>query len=96
VFCCTVKRTVPEDVADAEFWAKAYSGSVAANENPMEPVSDIIYPFANEFDSDNIVAVNAATFYWRDVLKNVLPPGKEGLVIVIENPCTASFTYQVE
>jgi hypothetical protein len=45
---------------------------------------------------ERAVAVLAASFYWRDVLKNALPPGKQGLIIVIENPCTASFTYQVE
>jgi hypothetical protein len=45
---------------------------------------------------ERAVAVFSASFYWRDVLKNVLPPGKQGLIIVIENPCTASFTYQVE
>jgi hypothetical protein len=99
-------RKIPHEVADAEFWANAYSGSVAEGDNPMEPISDILYPIIDQTDhiqllsnntkSQDVVAVLSATFYWRDVLKNVLPPGKQGLFIVIDNPCTASFTYQIE
>lgn len=33
-----------EDVVDAEFWANVFSNSVAEGDNPMEPVSDILYP----------------------------------------------------
>jgi hypothetical protein len=43
-----------------------------------------------------VVAVMAATFYWRDVMKNTLPSGKQGLIVVIENPCMVSFTYQIK
>ena len=43
-----------------------------------------------------VVAVLAATFYWRDVMRNTLPTGEQGLVVVISNPCTASFTYQIK
>jgi hypothetical protein len=78
----------------------------------MEPASDILYPVVNNLDriqlfqndtdtntnstANHVVSILAATFYWRDILKNVLPPGKKGIVIVIDNPCTVSFTYQVE
>jgi hypothetical protein len=47
-------------------------------------------------DDDAIVAVLSSSFYWRDVLKNVLPEQANGLVVVIENPCSASFTYQIK
>jgi hypothetical protein len=33
--------------------------------------------------------------YWRDVIRDILPPGRNGLVIVVENPCAATFTYQL-
>jgi hypothetical protein len=77
----------------------------------MEPVTDILYPVVDRIDKiqiitenettvnddeSKVVAVISATFYWRDALKNVLPNNRKGLVVVIENPCTASFTYVVE
>jgi hypothetical protein len=45
---------------------------------------------------NRVVAMLSAGFYWRDVLKNVLPDGRKGVVVVVENQCTAPFTYQVE
>jgi hypothetical protein len=45
---------------------------------------------------NSVVAVMGATFYWRDVMKNALPSGKLGLVVVMENPCTVAFTYQIK
>jgi hypothetical protein len=107
-------RDDAEEVSTAEYWAKVFSGSVDQGDDPMEPVSDILYPVIDRFDkiqiitdkddtnvtdsnvNNKVVAVLAGVFYWRDVLKNVLPDGKKGLVVVIENTCTSTFTYQIE
>jgi hypothetical protein len=35
------------------------------------------------------------SIYWRDLLTNLLPPGSEGVVIVFENECSLSFSFQV-
>jgi len=35
------------------------------------------------------------SFYWRDLLKDILPPGSDGIVVVFENPCNPTFTYQI-
>jgi hypothetical protein len=104
LYCCD--RNKPEEVAENEFWANVFSGSVSEGDDPREPISDLLYPIVDRTDriqlinndtiSQNVVAVLSASFYWRDVLKNVLPAGKQGLIIVIDNPCTASFTYQIE
>ena len=51
----------------------------------------------NNTDADmSVVGAMSASFYWRDVMKNILPTGKRGLILVVDNPCTASFTYQIE
>lgn len=42
-----------------------------------------------------LVAHIRATFYWRDLLSNILPTGIDGLVFVAENACNQSFTYQI-
>jgi hypothetical protein len=33
--------------------------------------------------------------YWRDLLTNLLPPGSDGIIIVIDNECNPSFSFQV-
>jgi hypothetical protein len=35
------------------------------------------------------------SIYWRDLLTDLLPPGSDGIVIVIENECNPSFSFQV-
>jgi hypothetical protein len=101
-------RSIPDEIENAEYWADVYSGWVSPGDNPMEPVSDIIYPVIDKLDriqiteGDNdmsvhkIVAVLSSSFYWRDVLKNILPTGRNGMVIVIDNPCKTPFTYQIK
>ena len=42
------------------------------------------------------VGLLAATWYWRDVIKDLLPEGSTGFVVVFENPCNPSFTYQLD
>jgi hypothetical protein len=101
-------RDIPDEVANAEYWADVYSGWVSSGDDPMEPVSDIIYPVIDELKSiqihedgnntsnQTIVGILSSSFYWRDVLKNILPSGREGLVVVIDNPCKVPFTYQIK
>jgi hypothetical protein len=36
------------------------------------------------------------TFYWRDLIKDILPQGSNGLVVVFENACASNaFSYQM-
>jgi hypothetical protein len=43
----------------------------------------------------NTVGVMAMTFFWRDFIVNILPPGSDGTVVVFENTCNQTFTYQI-
>ena len=69
---------------------------------------DILYPIidnisrvnvagSEDYDAANntIVGVLAATVYWRDIVRNILPPGMNGIAVVFNNSCTKSFTYQI-
>jgi hypothetical protein len=38
---------------------------------------------------------NAISIYWRDLLTDLLPPGSDGIVIVVDNECSSSFSFQV-
>jgi hypothetical protein len=82
-------------------WLKDY---VQPGEEPMEPVSDIFYPIlpnaaddvsiSNNANND-VVSILSMTIYWRDMLKNILPTGANGVDVVFENPCSPSFTYRL-
>ena len=43
---------------------------------------------------DKLVGLLSVSFYWRDVLKNILPTGSHA-VVVFENPCSPTFTYAI-
>ena len=55
----------------------------------------------NDNDNDNklsttndvVVGVVAVTFYWRDLLKNMLSDEIDGMHVVVENNCNQTFTY---
>jgi hypothetical protein len=37
-----------------------------------------------------------ATFFWRDLIKNLLPAGSNGVIVVISCACSPDFTYQID
>ena len=98
-----------EENADEAEWIKSY---LDPDEEPMEPVSDIYYPLMDEslevldvFKDANYTppttnetfhGLFAMSMYWRDLLKNILPDASSGIVIVFDNPCGPSFTYQID
>ena len=43
-----------------------------------------------------LVGMIAASFYWRSVIRDILPTGSRGMVVVFENPCNEAFTYQID
>jgi hypothetical protein len=86
-------------------WFSLYLGP----EDPSnEPLSYIIYPIVNRLDSIDTVKNNfdvtkhkvvgtlITVLYWREIISNILPPRHNGIVVVFENPCSASFTYQIK
>jgi len=50
---------------------------------------------SSTLDRFPILGFLALSIYWRDMMKNILPPGTEGIVIVFENPCNPTFTYEI-
>jgi Adenylate and Guanylate cyclase catalytic domain len=81
---------------------------VGSDELSREPMSDVVYPIldkrshATSILSDThkssdvqLVALLGTAIYWRSMIQNILPKGSNGLLVVIENPCTDPFTYQI-
>jgi hypothetical protein len=46
-------------------------------------------------ENAQVVAIFALAFYWRDTIKDILPTGSDGMVVVFSNPCNPSFSYQI-
>lgn len=68
-----------------------------------EPAIRILYPILDTADgpitldtpNSNVVGILASTFFWRQFLENILPNDERGLIVVLENTCNQSFTYEV-
>jgi hypothetical protein len=100
----------PESIRAAEgnnLYIKDYIGE---GEDESEPFSDIYYPILNTSadavtipdkkngasNSSNVVGIFAMTFFWRDLLKDILPPGSHGAVVVVGNDCNQAFSYKID
>ena len=94
--------------AEAELWAK-YFADFSPGEESYEPVLDIVYPIVDDvssvelsadedYDPKNhtLVGMIAASAYWRKLIQNILQPEVHGMILVINNECTISFTYQID
>jgi Adenylate and Guanylate cyclase catalytic domain len=42
-----------------------------------------------------VVGIVVITIYWRNFFRNILPEGANGIIVVVQNPCHNSFTYQI-
>jgi hypothetical protein len=91
-----------EQVKKSNDYIKTYMGE---DVDETEPFSDIFYPILSNAadsvavpqDSDDSLfgGVFSLTFYWRDLLAEILPDGDHGLVVVIGNECDQTFTYKL-
>jgi len=91
----------PEAVAQAQTtsdWGQFY---LSPEEDSSEPFADFYYPVVDNIDDvvlhpddSNALGAVAFSFYWRHIIRNILPPNSKGLLLVVENPCgSQQFTY---
>ena len=97
-----------EDKEFFEGMLEYYAAFIGPDENVNEPMAEIDYPVIDRLDSiktarngtdaseHEVAAVLAIVFYWRDIIKNILPKSHDGLVIVFSNPCNLSFSYTIK
>jgi hypothetical protein len=101
-------RNKPGSSEEEEQWALYNKDFIPPNENPMEPVSDLYYPIINDVDSVEVagardyngsehtfVGMLAASIYWRDLMKDILPANSSSVIVVVTNPCNLPFSYQI-
>jgi hypothetical protein len=41
------------------------------------------------------VGVYSISIFWRDLINNILPHDSDGIVVVFENACNQTFTYEI-
>jgi Adenylate and Guanylate cyclase catalytic domain len=98
----------PEGQAESENWVKWFQDFNAPYENTFEPLVDLFYPIVNDISrvdqsmvapdlsaNNTVVALIIVQIYWRDFIRDILPEGSNGIVVVVECPCNANFTYQI-
>jgi len=94
VLLTTISSSSSSSSAAASASASAASAAAAAaaaeeeEEAKPEDYSCIPDPFS-------VLAFLAVSIYWRDMITDILPPGKEGILLVVENPCNPTFTYEI-
>jgi class 3 adenylate cyclase len=97
-------------VEETKLWAEFNRNFIGPNEVPMEPMTDLVFPVidtidqvrvagAADYNPDDHKAIGVLTgnIYWRSMIRNILPKGQgsNGIQVVFANPCTKSFTYQI-
>jgi hypothetical protein len=97
----------PESINQAvanNLYIKDFTGE---DEDESEPFSDLYYPILDTAadsvtipdnsgaSTSNVVGVFAMTFFWRDLLKDILPVGSDGVVVVVGNDCNQTFSYKI-
>lgn len=93
----------PQAVADNDADVEWLSDYVRPGQDAAEPIFDIYYPIlqtVEEIEVSNpkgarLGGLIAVAIFWRDILERILPEGHDGVVLVLENPCNPTCTYQV-
>ena len=69
----------------------------SATSTSLQPVSALYYPIFDSYASGRaIVGLLAAEVQWIRLFEKNLPESATGLICVVENACSQSFTYRVD
>ena len=96
----------PEQLSDDKALADWLQNYLKPGVEAFEPLTTIFYPVIDNVetvkvdDNENVgkkqvVGCLSLTLYWRDLIKSILPRGSNGIIVVFENPCNPTFTYQI-
>lgn len=94
----------PEQVEENELDVAWFQQVVGPLHNASEPVLDIFYPILDAVDSiaiddplaETMVGAYAVSIFPRRLMENILPSIARGIVVVLDNPCNPTFTYQID
>ncbi|CAB9497503.1 Receptor-type guanylate cyclase gcy [Seminavis robusta] len=65
-----------------------------------DPIMSFFYPIFDRLDGEpqdrEVKAVLLGVIYWRTYLNGILPPGANGIHVILENQCDQTYTYRVD
>ncbi|CAB9511296.1 Receptor-type guanylate cyclase gcy [Seminavis robusta] len=81
-------------------WAKQY---ISEEDDSREPIGGMWYPMYDSLESIHLnltkdqqpVGVFYAGFFWRELIRDILPSGSNGIILVYSDGCGPTFTYQL-
>jgi hypothetical protein len=89
-------------VAENAIWADWFKDYIHPDLETTEPPVDIYFPLFDSVDSvkpdtnnSELVAIISSNVYVRDIIRDILPPGSAGVLLVVENECAPAFTYYI-
>jgi hypothetical protein len=95
----------PESIRQAERNNLYIKDFIGEDEDESEPFGELYYPILDTAadsvthkygaSTSNVVGIFATTFFWRDLLKDILPPGSDGAVVVVGSDCNQAFSYKI-
>ena len=96
----TISFRFCSDTNRITLWTARHS---APGVDPTEPVIQILYPILDtaegaitvSYNYSKVVGIIASSFYVRSFLEDILPSGERGLVVVFQNTCNQTFTYEI-
>jgi signal transduction histidine kinase/CheY-like chemotaxis protein len=100
----------PVSVAESFAAVDYIKDFIKEGDDPSEPFSVITFPMIDDaadyvslFDEETgepngnhtVVGLFTMMFFWRDLIRDILPVGSDGTVCVFENACNQTFTYEI-
>lgn len=92
----------PGNTSSADFYTAWYSellSTAAGKPTPYngDPLSEAFYPIFSDFNGEKqVVAGMNFQFSWQTYFEGLLPDNARSFVVVLENECDGSFTYQID
>jgi hypothetical protein len=77
----------------------AMNSSSTLQEYKGDPISYVYFPYFNTFltsEDRQVVGVVTMWLWWSSYFTNLLPNDHGPLMVVLENTCTGSYTYEVK
>ena len=82
------------------------SGLIGPDEDATEPFVALYYPVVegantgvslvdDPAEDHAVVGTITMTIFWRELFKNILSSGSNGIIAVVDNDCHTPFTYQI-
>lgn len=92
------------DIPDWGFSIEWYANYVRPGQDASEPVFSVFYPILNKVDeiaisdpaSADLVGILIVSIFWRSLFEEILAEEAVGVVVVVDNPFTPSFTFVID